>query len=309
MFISLLIVNGHSGNSLPRCLACLAAQTYVNFEVLIAGDWPLSALPDSRFRMIDAANSNEAGAAAKGVLLIFMEAADYAEPEWLMALVNTAQRYQGIALFGSILLADGNPEQFYSCGYAYNFAGFVWRSGAEWPLEALPDDGVIFAACGPLAIRADSFNAIGGFDESFENRDENLDLAFRARLMGQKTMLASEAVLRHDEVQPNLEEEKTIAFRHMRNTIRVFVKNMPPILLWTLLPFHIVGLALVLFVPPRLAFVRWDGIVAACKEMPDMLRWRRTVQAERTISSLAIAPALNWSLRKMFWRMLDVREV
>jgi len=317
MFISIFVVNPESGKNLPRCLTALAAQTYVNFETLVIASGAASlALPDSRCRLIrlpsDASHTalcNRAAAEAKGALFVFLDAKDCAEPEWLMALLNAARRYPDAGLFGSALISAQDPEQLYSCGYGYSFTGFAWRCGAGWPLEALPDDGRIFAPCGPLTIRADLFNALGGFDERLEDETENIDLAFRARLMGHETIQLSEAILRHDETPVADDARVRGIFQRTQGNIRVFVKNMPPPLFELLLPFHIVGQILALLAHPGSAIIRWDGMMAALRELPDLMRDRRTLSALPAHASLRIAHALSWSLRKIFWRMTDVRKI
>jgi GT2 family glycosyltransferase len=319
--ISILVVNYNGGTRLQRCVDCLAAQTYTSFEVIVIDNASTDGseninLPDARFRVIKsdtnlgfAAGNNRAAAGAKGEWIGLMNPDAYAEPDWLAMMVDATVRHPACVMFGSTQINDREPHLLDGCGDCYNFAGFPWRGGIGWSLATLPHEGAVFAPCAAAAMyRADVFHALGGFDERFFCYCEDVDLAFRMRLLGHHCVQVTGAVVRHEGSGITGVGSPFSVFHGSRNRIWTYVKNMPPLLLWPFLPFHILGNLILLCHIPT-AKTRWKGIRAAFKGLKPIWQSRRELHASRKASTLQIARALTWSLDKMMKRHEDVRPL
>jgi len=111
--VSVIIPAYRAGRTLPRCLACLEAQTFRDFETIVldSGEEPsletgLQLSPRVRrlrypLRLMPHTASNRAAAAAAGELLVFLDADAYPKPDWLARLV-AAWDVQGGVLMGSV---------------------------------------------------------------------------------------------------------------------------------------------------------------------------------------------------------------
>lgn len=311
--VSVVVVNYRAGAWLSRCLVALAGQTHRDFEAWVvdngSDDGSLenamaAVAGDPRFRFDPAdsnlgfaAANNRAARLARADWLALLNPDAIPDADWLENLLQAAARYDGVAMFGSTQVDAIDPGRLDGCGDNYLFAGVPWRGGYGWPVESLPPcDRGVFAPCAAAALyRRDAFAAVDGFDESFFCYVEDVDLAFRLRLRGERCIQVVRARVRHVGGVSTGPLGDFARFHGMRNMVWCFVKNMPSPLFWLLAPIHGMVLGL-LWIK---AVARGDGRVvgralgAAFVGLP----WssRRKVQAMRRASWRAIAGALTWS--------------
>jgi GT2 family glycosyltransferase len=293
-----IIVAYDSGAFLQPCIDALAAQTFEDFEAVIVdnassdGSVRDLALPDARFRILSAgANmgfavaNNLAASASDAPFLVLLNPDAVAEPDWLATLIATAERAPDIASVGSLQRRLDNPEILDGVGDVWHVAGLAWRAGEGHPAAGAPGDGEIFGPCGAAALyRRAAFQALGGFDERFFCYCEDVDLAFRLRAAGYRSVRASSAVVRHAGSGISGRRSDFTLFHGHRNRIWTFVKNTPGVWFWLLLPYHLAFNALYLasafkrgILPPV-----WRAYVAAAKGLPSIWRSRRAVGPPRT---------------------------
>jgi len=224
----------------------------------------------------------------------------FPEADWLSKLVQAAQARPEVAAFGSRQMLHGVPDTLDGTGDVYHISGLPWRNGHG--LIQCEADSVareIFCPCAAAAFfRRKALNEAGGFDEDFFCYVEDVDLGFRLRLMGHKSLYVPDAVVHHvgSGITGGRHSDFSVYYAH-RNLVWAFIKNMPGILFWLLLPVHCL-LNLV-----TLAYFSLHGqgkvIVRAkrdaLKGIPAMWRKRQSIQANRHSTILAI------------WRVLDKR--
>ena len=106
------------------------------------------------------------------------------------------------------------------------------RNRGVWELDQGQFDAEtdVFSGCGgATAYRRDVWQALGGFDEDFWMYLEDVDLSFRARLMGWQVVLAPDARVYH---HLSASGGDTLSSYYVgRNTIWMLAKNMPDALL------------------------------------------------------------------------------
>ena len=207
--VTIIIVNYNAGHKLARCLAHLAKQSCRNFETIVVDngstdDSIAAALADgASFELIEAgknlgfaAANNLAAKTARGEWLAFLNPDAYATPTWLEELLNAAERYPDADAFGSTQYCAENPAKLDGAGDVYHIAGVPYRGHFGWPAAKLPAEGETFAACAAAALyRRKTFDALDGFDERFFCYGEDVDLGFRLRLRGGRTIQAPKAVV------------------------------------------------------------------------------------------------------------------
>jgi GT2 family glycosyltransferase len=224
----------------------------------------------------------------------------FPEEDWLEKLLEAAQAHPKAAAFGSRQLREENPAVLDGVGDSYHMSGGVWRNrfGAmQQASDLIPSE--IFSPCAAAALyRRKALVDVGGFDEKYFCYLEDVDLGFRLRLGGHKAIYVPQAVVRHvGSATTGGQHSDFSAYHGHRNLLWTFVKDMPGILFWLLLPLHIV----LNVVTVTYLIFRGQGGVAVCakldaiKELPRIWRKRREIQSRRvaTISEI--------------WRVLDKR--
>ncbi len=321
--VDVIIVNYNAGTMLRDCVEALARQRMDNFRVFLidnaSSDGSIEALPplDDRFEVIcldentGFAKGNNIGVArgsAPWIALLNPDA--YAEPDWLGTLLNTAQSDPAVVMAGSTQIDANYRHLLDGAGDLYAPIGFAWRGLWHRPLELLPPTGEVFGPCAAAALyRRDAFESAGGFDEDFFCYHEDVDLAFRLRLVGGKGIQVSEAVVYHEGSGVAGAQSPFAVFHGTRNRTWTFVKNMPLIPMIIFLPFHLglLGAFIVRAVFKGQFMPTLTGFTASIAGLPEAFAKRKAVQATRKIDVITLLRALTWSPVTFFCRGADVR--
>ena len=323
--VRVIVVNYNSGPHLGRCLAALAGQSFTAFEAVVVDNGSTdgslqAAMPDDpRFRALPLGKNlgfgvaNNRGAAdAQTPFVATLNPDAFPEPDWLAALVRAAERFPEAVMFGSTQTAAENPERFDGVGDAYFALGVAWRGEHGRPVCHPAPAGETFAPCAAAALyRTQAFRQAGGFDEGFFCYYEDVDLAFRLRLMGGRCVQVADAVVRHIGAATTGSASAFTAYHLARNQVWTFVKNMPGPLFWPLLAGHaVLQLLLLLRAATRGAAAPMArGLLDAVRHLRPVWRERQRIQAMRTVPWWRIARALTWSPAKWPACRADLRPL
>ena len=159
----------------------------------------------------------------------------------------------------------------------------------------------VFSPCAAAAMyRTDILLESGGFDEDFYCYFEDVDLGFRLRLKGYKCLLIPTAVVHHvGSATTGGQKSKFSVYHGHRNLVWAYIKNMPGVLFWLLLPNHIllnvisIGWFVLRGQGSVIFRAKWDAIMG----ITTMWKKRKVIQSNR-VASL-----------KEIWRVLDKRII
>jgi GT2 family glycosyltransferase len=305
--VQVVIVAWNSGAHLQRCLDALASQTFTDFEAVVwdnastDGAVEVARLPP-RTHLVRApenlgfaAANNRAVALGRSRWIAALNPDAFPEADWLEQLVATAERHDAEAA-ASLQLDDADPSRLDGAGDSMSIFGIGWRGGYGEPRSAAPEEEVeVFSPCGAAALyRRDVWEALGGFEERFFAYFEDVDLGFRIRLRGGRTVFSPRAVVRH----VGSASSRTVsgfAERHgTRNRLWTFLRDMPALLMPLALPLHVAATVFVLMRSPDPVSrqARWAGLMEGLRGAGPFLRERRAWRA-RDLG--AVARALAWS--------------
>jgi GT2 family glycosyltransferase len=205
-FASIIIPTHNRVDSLTRCIASLAAQTYPadRFEIIVVNDGggtvPESVRgnldPRTVFEVIDvkhggpAAARNAGVARARGEILAFIDDDCVADSQWLEALVTRLTSQRDAVVGGRVVNALEHNR--YSRA-SQLLVSQLYRYYHEQGRGDLP-----FFTTNSLATRAETFARIGPFDASFPFASEDRDWSDRCLLAGAPLVYAPEAVVHHE---------------------------------------------------------------------------------------------------------------
>lgn len=312
MTITIIIVNWNGGVLLAECLRHIERQTVRPARVMVVDNASsdnsiasAEAFTNVTVRRLDdnlgfAGGNNRAFAECDTEFVALLNPDAFPEPEWLEHLLAAAGAYPEVAAFGSRQLCFEDTEIMDGIGDIYHVSGLAWRNrhGKKKQAEDLvPRE--IFSPCAAAALyRRQALVDIGGFDEDFFCYIEDVDLGFRLRLAGHRAMYVPEAVVRHVGSTGG-QRGNFSAYHGHRNMVWTFVKNMPGILFWLLLPLHFL---LNLVTIGRYIAHGKGGIILCAKKdavkgLPQAWSKRKRIQATRIATVRDI------------WRILDKRLI
>lgn len=202
-------------------LEALSAQSFDGtWEVLVADNGSsdrtrelaqgfLNRLPS--LRIVDASEvpgsshaRNVAARSARAELLCFCDADDVVGPTWLEALVHCAGRWGIVG--GRLEVETLNAPEVRA-----------WRSSPE---AARATEQISFAPSSNMAIRADIFRELGGFDEAYP-KSHDVELSHRAMQAGHRIGFCKDAVVAY-RLRSDLRGLAHQAFRAGRANAQMF---------------------------------------------------------------------------------------
>ncbi len=311
MTIAVLIVNWNGGNLLRRCLESLDRQRRRPDHIVVVDNGSTDEslqLADAALRRVELiqlgtnvgfarANNLAARAARRFDALALLNPDAFAEPGWLEALADAADRDPTAAAFASQMRLESAPEVLDGAGDSYHVSGRAWRNGhgvpaAQWSVA----DAEVFAPCAAAALyRRAAFEDVGGFDEQFFCYFEDVDLGFRLRLCGYRCMYVPSAVVEHVSSGLTGYRSDFAVYHGERNAVWTFVKDMPGPLFWLYLPQHLaLNLAALFYYPFRgQGRVVWKAKLDALRGLAPVLERRRLVQETRRADARTIRRAMT----------------
>ena len=314
--VAVLIVNYNSGRMLARCLEALARQTWRDFHVVVVDNASRDGSADgmdARYSGVTLvrANANLGFAAGNNLALKHVRGARwiallnpdaFPEPDWLAHFVAAAEGEPGYSFFGCRMLLADTPELLDGTGDTYHVSGASWRRDHGVAAErGVEEPGEIFAPCAAAALYSRAaLEEVGGFDERYFCYHEDVDLAFRLRLRGYRCRYVPRAVVHHVSSGITGRRSDFATYHGHRNLVWTYVKDMPGLLFWLLLPLH---LALNLLSIAVCTLRGQLGVILRAKRdalagLPAALEQRREIQAGRKAGIGALLAVMDWGLSR-----------
>ncbi len=311
MTVAILIVNWNGGDLLRQCLDSVAQQRQSPDHIVVVDNASRDDSLERASRQLQhvellrlasnvgfaRANNIAAQAARRFDAFALLNPDASAEPGWLEALVSAAEHWPDAGSYASQIRLASAPQYPEGAGDSYPVSGRAGRFGpgtswAEWPQV----DVEVFAPCAAAALyRRDAFEEAGGFDERYFCYFEDVDLGFRLRLRGYRSVYVHSAVVRHVSSGLSGYRSNFAVYHGERNAIWTFVKNMPGPLFWLYLPQHIaLNLAALLYYPSRgQGKVALKAKIDALRGLPWVIKERRRVQLKRRVGAWTLRRALR----------------
>lgn len=301
--VSVIIVNWNGEKFLERCLTALTAQTVKPDQIILLDNASTdnSVSVARKFPELQILMSEQNTGFARGNNLAFQAVSPQSEwialvnpdafvdSHWLEELLAASKRNPEFDTFASKLVNAANPALLDGVGDAYHISGLVWRIGHGKPASVISEtEHEVFSPCAAAALyRHSIIKQMDGFDEDYFCYVEDVDLGFRLQLKGHRCLYIPKAIVHHvgSGLTGGQKSQFSLYYGH-RNLVWTYVKNMPSLLFWLLLPLH---LAL------NLLTIIWFGIAGqgkvmlkakydAMKKLPYIWRKRRHIQQSRMVS-------------------------
>ena len=252
-----VVVTRNPGSWFEATLDGLAGQDYSDLTVLVVDcgsdedPTPRVAahLPRAFVRRLEA---NDGFAAAANEALQMVEGATFlmlchddvvADPDAVRVLVEEAYR-SNAGIVGPKLVSAEDPDVLLEVGRAIDRFGAPYTGIEPGEFDQEQHDGVrdvFYVTTATMLVRVDLFEQLGGFDPATFPGAEDLDLCWRARLVGARVLVAPDARVAHREAgesrgRADRPDESALA----RSRVRVLLTNYSFLTLLWLVPVGIV---------------------------------------------------------------------
>ena len=316
--VSVIVLNYNGRQWLKPCLDALKAQQGApDFEVIVVDNASADGSSDyvgehyADVRVHDAGSNlgfsggNNAGARlAHGRLLVFLNNDTVAAPDWLQRLTSALDGRPGFGFATSRIVFADNPARIDSAGDGYLFAGGAFKRGYGQPSEDFSESREVFGACGcAMVVKRDLFEALGGFDPAFFIFYEDVDLSYRAQLLGARCWYAADAVVRHAGSGTMGRQSFRAVFYGQRNLEWTWLKNTPgPLLVRSFVSHGVYSVAGVAYYAKQgLFWPALKGKLTAFAAIGRVLRERHRVQQRRDRDLARLESLLTrswWQLKR-----------
>ena len=306
--VAVLVTHDAPEDRLEQVLRALAAQDYPNLDVFVVATGSVD--PTHRVRAVLPSTpvhrlEGDVGyGEAANIVLDHVSGADFyvfahddaaPDPGAVTALVAAADQWDADVV-GPKLVEWDHPRRLTQFGLAVDRVGVALPVVERGELDQGQHDGLrdVFAVPGAFTlVRAERFAEIGGFDEAIDFQNDDLSLAWRARVAGARVLVTSAARVRHAEAYATRDRAPDAVRLAARHRVRVLLSSYR---LWSLLVVVPQAVALMLAETlGALATGRLDRARAAVgawpwniRHLPSLVAARRQVARFRRVGDRAV---------------------
>ena len=323
--VSIVIVTWNGREHLDACLTAVAAQEGITAETILVDNgstdgtvehvrarypW-VKVVPLSENRGF-AAGTNTGAREARGRFVALLNNDTVPDKRWLRTLLDGVDESGPFLLATSLVVYMHDPQLVDSAGDGLLLAGGAFKRYHGERLDGPLQPAEVFGVCGAACLMPRRvFEELRGFDEDFFASHEDVDLSYRARLLGYRCRFVPAAVVLHRGSATIGRTSAFSVFHGQRNLEWVFLKNTPGALLLRTLPAHLLYTA-----AAALHFARMGRLgpflrakAAAIGGLGRILRKRAEVQRTRRVGADAIVPLMErgWLTRKRREKRFDAR--
>ncbi len=230
--VSIIIVNFNGKTHLEKCLNSLKKVNYSNFETILVDnnstDGSVEFVTKNYSDVIiiklnqnkGYAEPNNIGARlAKGDYLLFLNNDTIVTPEFISEMIKVSEKDETIAMCQSLLLKpDGSVD---SSGDFIDEIGVVYNSKTK----SNEIREISSARGASMLVRKKVFEELGGFDEKFFVSFEDVDLGWRAWIMGYRVVMVPKSIVYHSGGQTIEMIKPEIAFHGFKNQLSMKITN------------------------------------------------------------------------------------
>ena len=207
---SVVVVAYESGAALTRCLHSLEPEIDDETEVIVVdnGDGGPEITEAQRMSFVRvlrprenlgfAGGCNLGARHAAGTTLVFLNPDTVVAPGAIEALAGRLGD-SAVGITTARLRLLDRPELINSAGNVLHVTGLAWAGRYGEPAEQVTqEEEVAYPTGAAMAVRAKLFWELGGFTEELFMYQEDLELAWRARLRGLRIVLVPQADVYHE---------------------------------------------------------------------------------------------------------------
>lgn len=256
--VTVIIPNYNGIKYIRDCMDSLRNQTMNDFDIIVVDNASTDGsielveneYPEASVKRLDQ-NYGFCHAVNVGIgmttteYLILLNNDTKVHEDFVLELYNAIDKHEDTFAVASKMLQMSAPDKIDAAGDLYCALGWAFSLGKDKDARKYDKDSVVFSACGGASIyRKSVFEQIGYFDELHFSYLEDVDVCYRARIMGYKNRYASKAIVYHAGSGTTGSRYNSFKVRlAARNSWYVIYKNMPLLQIIINLPLLMIGFA------------------------------------------------------------------
>ncbi|MCR4589718.1 MAG: glycosyltransferase family 2 protein [Lachnospiraceae bacterium] len=254
--VTVIIPNYRGVNFIADCLSSLSDQTEKDFDIIVSdncsddGSLEIVEKDFPSVKIIRLSENfgfsravNEGIRASSTPFVILLNNDTKVSMDFVEKMLNAIKRDDRIFSVSAKMLQMMSPDRIDGAGDLYSAFGWAFARGKDKSAEKYSKPSDIFAACGGAAIyRRKILDEIGWFDEFHFAYLEDIDIGYRARIMGYRNVYEPGAVVYHYGSGVSGSRYNDFKVRlSARNNMYIIMKNMPALQIIINLPFLLIG--------------------------------------------------------------------
>ncbi len=256
--ISVIIPNYNGKDYIGTCLDSLKTQDFKDFEVIVVDNGSEDGGADRigqdypEVRLVRLSRNfgfsravNEGLKVSKAEFVLLLNSDTKADSGFVGAMYRAVNADPIIFSAAAKMLQMSRPDRIDGAGDLYCALGWAFARGKGKKRERYSKTCDVFAACAGAAIyRRRMLDEIGWFDEFHFAYLEDIDMVYRARIMGYRNVYAPDAVVWHQGSAVTGSRYNDFKIRlSARNNMYIIMKNMPTLQIIFNLPLLFAGFA------------------------------------------------------------------
>lgn len=254
--VTVIIPNYNGSKYIRECLDSLRLQNYKNFNIIVVDNASTDGsdlIIEEEYNEVQLIrNASNLGfssgvnigiKAAKSEYVILLNNDAMVEYNFIEEMVKGISSREDIFSCCGKILQYNSPEKIDDAGDFYTIMGIPYQRGLDESRKKYKKSTRIFSSCAGAAIyRRELFEKVGYFDELHFAYLEDVDIGFRANILGYINIYLPRAITYHIGSASSGERYNEFKIKlAARNSIYVYYKNMPVIMLIFNLPFIVFG--------------------------------------------------------------------
>ena len=318
--VTIVIVTWNSADDIDECLISMLAQSYANYQILIVDSDSSDETLDVVRKRYPAVQICELGqnlgyrrgnrvgmAVAEGEYIVVCNDDVRVTEHWLEAMIVAMESDPTIGIATPLILEYDRPEEISAAGNTLHYSGMsghIQSRGSH--RESIQRRQIVAAPSGCcFMIRKGLLVQLGGFSNDFEQYDtgfhaslEEVDLGWRAQLLGYTVQVVPESILYHkhkwNRMHPNrfASREWGRYIVVLRNYKRLTIALLLPVLVM----IEVMTTGLAAAKGPQWLKKKWDIWVWMFGHPGELRAMRRNVQSSRRVSDLTIVNRMSPTL-------------
>jgi GT2 family glycosyltransferase len=260
--VSIIILNYNGASVVDNCIQSVLDTNYSNFEVIfvdnasVDGSYELAVSKfgkDQRLHFVKNdenkgfAEGNNIGLTyAKGDYVTLLNNDTEVDKDWLRESIKVVVSDEKIGVVQSKLFFWYNREVLESAGAFIDKCGYGFERGFVKDKNMYNEvDEVFYANGAAVTIKMQALKKMGSakaelFDSDYFFAYEDVDLSWKMRLAGYKTVVAPNSIVYHRRSTTTSRKRGRLVFHHCKNRIMTLVKNYSLLNLMKYLPLLLV---------------------------------------------------------------------